>query len=245
MKTITSLSNEHIKELSKLKTKKYRDEAHLYLIEGFHLVEMASDDLIEVLITNEKDVPNNVSKDLITIVSLPIIEKLSQTKNPEPIIGVCKYKKESNIIGNRILMLDNLQDPGNIGTLIRSSLAFNIDTVILSNDSVDRYNDKLIRSTQGAIFKTNIVVGNLLDSINELKKQNILIIGTSLENAHAINNVKKVDKYAIILGNEGNGVRKEILKMTDINVKIPMEDKIESLNVSVAGGIIMSYFYQK
>lgn len=241
MKVINSINNEHIKELAKLNIKKYREQQKLFLIEGYHLVEMAKKYLVEILVTNEKDIPKWFDESKVCLVNDKIIEKLSSTKTPEMIIGVCKYMNESKNYGDKILLLDNLQDPGNIGTLIRSSLAFDIDTIILGNKSVDIYNDKLIRSTQGAIFKINIVSRDLKEVINELKKDKVYVIGTSLKRAIPLNDVGKMNRYAILLGNEGNGVSEELLRMTDINVMIPMNKKIDSLNVGVAGGIIMFY----
>lgn len=243
MKTINSISNEHIKDLSKLNTKKYRDEYKLFLVEGYHLVEMAKKYIVELLVVNKKDIPNWMDPDKVVLVNDKIIEKLANTKSPEPIIGVCRYKKAQKTYGSKILLLDNVQDPGNVGTLVRSALAFGMDTIVLGDNSVDLYNDKLIRSTQGAIFAINIYSKNLKDVITELKNDKIYVIGTSLNKAIPLYEVGKMSKYAILLGNEGSGVDPDLLKKTDVNVIIPMTKKIDSLNVGVAGGIIMHYMY--
>ena len=137
--------------------------------------------------------------------------------------------------------MDNINDPGNMGTLIRSSLGFGIDTIVISNDSVDVFNEKVIRASQGAIFNVNIVYADLLTVIEKLKAQSVKVIGTSLESSVDLKEVGKLEKYAIILGNEANGVKKEILNETDTNVRIKMDSKLESLNVAVAGSIIMYY----
>ena len=243
MKIINSLTNDHIKHLAKLNTKKFRDENKLFLVEGYHLVEMAKKNIVELLVVNKKDIPNWIDLNKVVLVNDKIIEKLSNTKTPEPIIGVCKYLNKKEKYGNKILLLDNIQDPGNVGTLIRSALAFGIDTIILGDNSVDIYNDKLIRSTQGAIFAINIYSKNLNDVISELKKDKVYVIGTSLNKAIPLYEVVKMSKYAILLGSEGSGVNQELLKKTDVNVIIPMTKKIDSLNVGVAGGIIMHYMY--
>ena len=243
---ITSVQNTKIKELSKLKEKKYRDIEKKYLIEGFHLIEMAKDYLLEILTTDSKNIPSNIdlNKVNVTIVSDEVIKKLAFTKTPQPIIGVCKYF-DSNINYNETgILLDNLQDPGNIGTILRSALAFNINNIILSKDSVDIYNDKVIRASQGAIYKLNISYLNLLDAINNYKNKEIKVFGTSLHNGKELTSFNKVSKYALVLGNEGNGVSKELLDKADNNIFIEMEDKIDSLNVSIAGAIIMHYFYK-
>ena len=245
MKTINSVNNEHIKELVKLKSKKYREQSKLFLIEGFHLIEMAKKYLVEIIVSNKKSIPDWFDTDKVIIANEAIIEKIAYTKTPEPIIGVCKYKKDPKKIGEKLLLLDNLQDPGNVGTLIRSALAFGIDTVVLSENSVDIYNDKLIRSSQGSVFHIDIMTKNLEDFIEELKSNKIYVLGTSLKRSISLYDVGKMDRYAIILGNEGNGVSEKLLKKTDINVIIPIDKKIDSLNVSVAGGIIMNYLYHR
>lgn len=240
MKEITSINNEYIKSLLKLKEKKYRNEYKKFLIEGYHLVEEAykSNCLEEILIINDTNNYNNISK---IKVNYNIFKKLSSTTTPQDIIGVCKIPSNSNIIGNKILMLDNINDPGNLGTLIRSSLGFGITTIILSPDCVDLYNDKVIRATQGAIFKTNIITKDLYESIKYIKQQGITVIGTSLQITEDLKNIKDINKYALLLGNEANGVKQELLKQTDMNVKIAIDPKLESLNVAVAGSIIMYY----
>ena len=236
---ITSLTNNTIKEIAKLKDSKNRNFEQKYIIEGYHLVKEAklANVLETVLIIDESDQVENVEN---ILVNDAIIKKLSSTVNPQNIIGICKMTS-SNITGSKFLLLDNINDPGNMGTLIRTALGFNIDTIIVSNDSVDIYNDKVLRSTQGAIFNIRIVKKDIIEVINFLKMENIKIIGTTLENSKSLNQLKLNDKYAIILGNEANGVKKEILNLTDINVRIDMNTKLESLNVGVAGGIIMHY----
>ena len=180
LKKIDSLNNNYIKELLKLKLKKYRDAEKKFLVEGYHLVEEAKDNLVEVLIVDEKDIVEGVSNILVT---KEIIKKLSFSETPQMIIGVCKYLSyNENENFNKVLLLDGLQDPGNIGTLIRSALGFGIDLVVLSNDSVDLYNDKLIRSSQGALFKVKTVQKDIKEMISLLKKHNIKVFGTSLKN---------------------------------------------------------------
>jgi TrmH family RNA methyltransferase len=240
MKKITSVNNEYIKFLSKLKDKKTRNQEQKFIVEGFHLVEEAykANILLEVLTLDENINYKNIET---TLVNKSIIEKLSTTKNPQEIIGICKINPIKEIEGNKFLLLDNINDPGNMGTLIRSSLGFGIDTIVISNDSVDVFNEKVIRASQGAIFNVNIVYADLLTVIEKLKAQSVKVIGTSLESSVDLKEVGKLEKYAIILGNEANGVKKEILNETDTNVRIKMDSKLESLNVAVAGSIIMYY----
>lgn len=233
----TSVENKKIKEIEKLNQKKYRDIEGLFLIEGEHLVKEAyKEGLLKTLIIKENI---NFNLDVETIiVSENVLKYLSNLDTPQPVMGICK-KLEFKNIGNRVLILDNIQDPGNLGTIIRSSVAFNIDTIILSKDTVDLYNSKVIRATQGMIFKVNIIVEDLLTYIPKLKKEEYKIISTSVVNGKSIKELVKNEKTAIIMGNEGNGVKKEISSLADDFIYIKMNNKCESLNVAVATSIIL------
>lgn len=241
MKEINSLNNEYIKYLLKLKDKKFRNQEKKFLIEGYHLVNEAykAKILKEILITEDKDCYKDVSK---IKVNEAIIKKLSTTVNPQNILGVCEITLGKEISGTKFLLLDNINDPGNLGTLIRSSLGFSIDTIVLGMDCVDVFNEKVIRASQGSIFKINIIIDDLKNVISKLKEKNIKVYGTSLEASQFLQKIDKSPEYAIILGNEANGVKKELLKMTDQNIKIEINNELESLNVAVAGSILMYYF---
>lgn len=238
IKEIKSINNELIKEASKLKEKKYRDQKGKFLIEGYHLIEMASDLLETVFVTDKRDY-DKIPGVNYYLVSKEVINKLSQTINSQGIVGICHKLEEKEVKSNNVLMFDNLQDPGNVGTLIRSALAFNCKDVILSLNTVDIYNDKVIRSSQGAIFKINIIYRNLVDEIKKLQKDGYKVYGTSLNNAKSIDDIEFPKKKVIILGNEGNGVSSDILQETDENIFLEMNKEIDSLNVGVAGSIIM------
>lgn len=251
MKEITSVNNSYIKELMKLKQKKYRDEEKRFLVEGYHLVEMAKGCLEIVLVTKKEDVNKYGNGIQYILVKDEIIKKLSDTKTPQGIIGVCKIKDNKDIkeiinINNSnkkdlVVMLDGLQDPGNIGTIIRTSLSFGVNTIVFSDTCVDCYNEKVIRGSQGGIFKINMLKGKLIECISEYRKCKYDIIGTSLNNASSLDEVdidKLNNKKVIVFGNEGNGVSEEVLNNTDINLYIPIND-MESLNVGVAAGILL------
>lgn len=244
MKEITSVNNNYIKDLIKLKQKKYRDINKLFIVEGYNIIKEAKDYLNTILISDKKkisEIKDDYKNIDIILVTDEIINKLSSTQTPQGIIGICKYKEVSNIKGN-VVMLDGLQDPGNIGTIIRTAIAFGYNNIVLSEDSVDIYNDKVIRATQGAIFKINIIRTNLLKLIEELKKDNYNIIGTSLgDKSIDLDKLQVKAKHILILGNEGNGISKEVLNATDVNVFIPIDRQMESLNVGVAAGIMMYY----
>ena len=212
---------------------KQLDVNKLYLVE-----EAMKAKQVECLIST-KDITSDLP---IVIVSNEVMSKLSFTKSPQFIMAKCKIKKENKLIdGKRYLILDDLQDPGNIGTLIRTALAFSIDQVILSNNCVDLYNDKLLRSMQGANFHINCIYDDLKTVISTLKKNNVKIIGSALENGQDIKQIKISEKMAFIVGNEGNGMNKDILQECDYVGYIPI-NTIESLNVAIAGSIMMYHF---
>ena len=237
MEVISSLQNERIKNLSKLLNKKYRDLEGKFIVEGEHLVEEAykSNKLLEIIKTEDYECDIDVP---ITLVTYDVIKKLSNTMNPQKIMGIVS-KLDEREIGNKVLILDELQDPGNLGTIIRSSVAFNIDTIVLSENTVDLYNDKVIRSSEGMLFKINIIKRNVEELINKLKRENYKIYGTKVTDGNNLKNTEFPSKLAFIVGNEGNGVRKEILNLCDEYIYIPMNDKCESLNVAIATSIIL------
>ena len=237
MEVITSLENKHIKELSKLLIKKYRDSSFYFLVEGEHLVEEAfqNNALVEVLQCeeNQKNYPVKT-----TFVSYEVLKKLSSTITPQRMIGVCKKLAEKEI-GNKVLLLDGIQDPGNLGTIIRSSVAFGIDTIILSQDTVDLYNDKVIRATEGFLFKQSILRKDSKEILPLLKEKKYSIFGTKVDGGNSIKSVTYPDKFVLVMGNEGNGISKNVLALCDTYLYIPMQKEVESLNVGVATSIIL------
>lgn len=234
---ITSLTNQEVKYLDKLKQRKYREEEKKFLVEGEHLVEEAiKGNVLEKIVVLENTKFNfNFPK---IEVSKEVMKKISSVDTPPNIIGLCKMLDEK-AVGNKILMLDMIQDPGNLGTIIRSAVAFGVDTVVLSENTVDLYNPKVIRSTQGMIFHVNILRRTLEEEICALKTRNIPIYTTNVEQGENIRNIEDIDKYALIVGNEGNGVRKEIAAFADHNIYISMNPVVESLNVAVATSILL------
>lgn len=230
---IESLSNSKIKYAIKLKQKKYRSQFNQFLVEGHHLVEEAlKSNMVSVIFTTEEEIFPNVEHYQVTQL---VMKKLSDLNNDFGIIAICNRPVYQEI-SNHILLLDGIQDPGNMGTLIRTASAFGFGT-ILSESSVDYYNEKVIRSSQGAVFYVNLVEGNILDFIRNHSEYHIygtdVLSGTNIRTV-SFNQAKK----AIILGNEGSGVRPQIKDLVHTNIHIPMSST-ESLNVAIAGGIIM------
>ena len=233
---IESINNEQIKEIRKLNDKKYRNESNLFLVEGDHLVKEAyKAGYLKKLILTEDIYDFDVEK---LLVSDKVLQSISELNNTS-VIGVCKKVSTVLDLTKNIVILDGVQDPGNLGTIIRSCIAFNINNLVLSNETVDLYNSKVIRSTQGMIFNINIIRDDLENTIKLLKDNNYTIYGTNVVNGIDIKDVKKDKKYAIILGNEGNGISNKINALVDKNIYIKMNDKCESLNVAVSGSIIL------
>ena len=235
----SSVNNVKIKNLIKLKDKKYRDKEKMFLVEGAHLVKEAYDSgyLKELLLLENLDFKPDIKTNYITD---GVLKCLTSVKSPSGIIGVCEYK-DMNLSGNKLLVLDSIQDPGNMGTIIRSSVAFNIDTIIINDKCADIYSDKVIRSSQGMIFKVNIIKCDLYDFLNKIKG-NIPIYGTRVTLGKDLKSIEKNLKFAIIMGNEGNGVNQKLLDLCDEYLYIPMNKTCESLNVGVATGIILYEF---
>ena len=168
-----------------------------------------------------------------------VLNYITSLETPQDVIGICEKKEVNEIKGDKILILDGIQDPGNLGTIIRSAVAFNIDTIVLSKDSVDLYNSKVLRAAQGLVFHINIISADIKEIIPNLKEKKYKILGTKVTHGKNRKTIKKKKKFAIIMGNEGNGVREEILELCDEYLYIDMNTNCESLNVGVATSIIL------
>ena len=235
---ITSVDNVKIKEIIKLKQKKYRDLYNKYIIEGENLVlEAFKNNLLEEIFILD-DYNLDIKK---TIITPKIMKQLTELPSIPSIIGIAK-KTNKNLIKNKILILENIQDPGNIGTIIRTAVALNIETIILTKTCADIYSPKVLRSTQGMIYNINILVDDIENIIKNLKQKNIKIYGTDVNEGNLLNNIKKPEKFAIIMGNEGQGLKKETKNQCDEFIYIKMNENCESLNVAVASSIIMYEF---
>lgn len=233
----SSIDNKKIKEIKKLNNKKYRDQSDLFLVEGEHLVlEAYNKGYLENIILTE-DCQIAIEKDNIYVTD-KVMNYLSLLDNHQSVMGIC-HKVNKKELGNRILILDAIQDPGNLGTIIRSAVAFNFGTIILSQDTVDAYNSKTIRASQGMIFSSNILVTDIVSEIRKLKKDGYQIIGTKVDNGKDIKEVSKNDKLALVMGNEGNGVSEDVLALCDEYAHIKMNRDCESLNVGVATSIML------
>jgi TrmH family RNA methyltransferase len=234
----TSIDNKKIKDIKKLNQKKYRDKTGLFLVEGEHIVLEAYKKgyLKDLILESDGVFPLNVNT---LYVTNNILSYLTNLETPYEVMGVCRKIEEKEELGNRILVLDGIRDPGNLGTIIRSAVAFHIDTIILSDDTVDLYNSKVIRSTQGLLFHINIIRKNLNEFLMVLKENNYHIYGTKVTHGKSLKTLEKTNKFAIIMGNEGNGIKDTTEDMCDEFIYIDMNDECESLNVGVATSIIL------
>lgn len=234
----TSSENKKIKEIKKLHIKKYRDTVGKFLVEGEHLViEAYKAGILQELLLEEN---TSFSLPILTnYVTSSLLKEISSLTTPQPILGICKKKDDVLEFPNRILLLDGIQDPGNLGTIIRSAVAFHVDMIVLSKDSVDIYNDKVLRASQGLEFHIPIFYRDLEEYIQVLKGKNYPIYATKVTGGKNVKTIEKIDKFAIIMGNEGKGVSDRILSLADFFLYIPMDLKCESLNVGVATSIIL------
>lgn len=236
---ITSLKNEHIKELVRLKEKKYRDQTGTFLVETKHLVlEAYKAGLIKELIL-EADELFPIEAPVTTYVTKEILKKISSMESPSKVMAVVYKREVTESIGEKVLVLDRIQDPGNLGTIIRSAVAFNIDTIVCSPDTVDVYNPKVVRASQGMMFHIPIMVKDPERLIYQLQDDDYKIVGTKVTNGHDVREASIYSHFALIIGNEGQGISQTIDNLCDEYLYIRMNENCESLNASVAASILL------
>jgi TrmH family RNA methyltransferase len=256
MNYIQSSQNSTIKEIKTLHLKKNRDADGLYFVEGIRFVNDAIDNeqnIIKVIISDKLESLNG-GKELINrvksvcnecfLVNEKLFKEISDTQTPQGILAVLK-KKEINLDtiieqGNSIVILDSLQDPGNVGTIIRTSDAAGISAVILTKGCVDLFSPKVLRSTMGSVFHMPIFESMKINgTIALLKKSGYKIIASHLGGKNNYYDEDLTGRVAIIVGNEANGISDETVELSDSLVKIPMPGRAESLNVSIAASIMI------
>jgi TrmH family RNA methyltransferase len=255
MEWIGSIQNPKVKLWGKLHTRKGREQSKSYLIEGIHLLEEAikANSAIEAVIMDEQLIPSTFVQQYITQssincyqVSSAIMEKISQTQSPQGISAVIAMQTTTldNLLDHVddrsiFLLIDAVQDPGNLGTIIRTADAAGAQGVILGNGTVDPFNDKVIRSTMGSLFHLPIIQTDLSSCIHALRRSRVRIIATSLEEAMMYNEPLYDGPLAIVIGNEANGVSPAVIELANVKVKIPIYGQAESLNAGVAASILL------
>ncbi len=254
-KKIESLQNPLIKQLIKLKEKsRERKKSGLFLIEGsreISLALMGNYQLKTILISEEIDISTelnflNPSKDVeIIVLSKEVYKKLAYRESTEGLIAVAyslSLNLESLTFNTKtplILIAEAPEKPGNIGALLRTADAANIDAIIIANPKTDLYNQNVVRSSVGCVFTTQIALGSSTEILAFLKEKNIAIYGAALTASIPYTEVDYKQACAIVMGTEATGLSEEFLSNTTQNIIIPMRGKIDSMNVSVSAAIII------
>lgn len=253
MQVITSKDNELVKNIKKLKEKKYRDINNQFIVEGIKIVaeaiqENADIDCIVICedCVNDGSIDKKLLYEIAKFKCIYVTEKIFNTltdvTNPQGILAVINRENENNNINfsaDFIVVLDGIQDPGNLGTILRTVDSANLKQIIVSKETADSFNPKVVRSTMGGIFRVNILKSdNLVETLKELQKQGFEVVVTSLDTTNSIYDIN-YNKKVIVIGNEANGVSKEVQELADKKVIIPMPGKTESLNAGVAAGIMI------
>ncbi|GHT36221.1 RNA methyltransferase [Endomicrobiia bacterium] len=242
---IESIQNLIFKNALSLKDKKFRDRNGIFFVEGKKQVEEIPKDWdIKQIFISEKYKNNIHDFKNVTTFSERLFNKLARTQSPQGVVAVVnkKHYNIKEIIKNQglFIILENIQDPGNLGTIIRSADAFASKAVFVSKGSADIYSDKTVRSTMGSIFHLPVIDNiDIEDILNLLKEEKITVFGASLNSGKYLNGLKFPAKSAFVIGNEANGLKKETEHLTDKLIKIYMPGNSESLNAAVAASIIM------
>ena len=239
MLEILSKNNQKIKDACALRLKKVRQEKGLFLMEGIKNLDMALKFGVVKQIFTKIGLPK-LNQDIECYkVNDEVLRKLANSENPEGIVFVCEQLKprKDKASYRKIVYLDNINDPGNLGTILRTAVAFNYDAVILSKSSVDIYNEKVVAASKGALF----LVDAYYDDIDNYTSGRQVIV-SALDDAMPLSECPKADNFVLVLGNESHGVSLEIIKKANKVVKIEMNDAIDSLNVAIAAGILMNYY---
>ncbi|EGT0691447.1 RNA methyltransferase [Clostridium perfringens] len=248
MLEIESKNNNLFKEIKKLKEKKHRIKSNKYLIEGLRFVEEAIkskvsiDSIIFTESFNEKnpDLFLKINENIKLIqMNEALLKQLCSTENPQGIVGVINMQNKELKSGELVVLVDKVQDPGNMGTIIRTAHAAGAAGIVMTKGTVDIYNDKTLRSTMGSIFYIPIVEDDSLDFVKSLKKEGYKLVVSSLQGKNNFFEENLQGKVMVAVGNEGNGVSDEVYDIADIKVKIPMPGEAESLNVAVATSIMI------
>lgn len=259
MQVISSKDNELIKNIKKLKDKKYRDINNEFIIEGIKLIHEAikenakiksivvCEDCLKTQ-TIEQNLLYEIAKYNCIYVTEKVFETLTDVINPQGVLAiVVKQSTEDNIMFDQdiIVVLDGIQDPGNLGAILRTLDSANLKQVIISKNSADAFNPKVVRATMGAIFRINIIESeNLIQTLKNIKKHKFKIVATTLETNNTIYDIN-YDKKVIVIGNEANGVSEDIINLSDEQIKIPMLGRTESLNASIATAIVLYEYVRR
>ena len=260
MDIISSKDNEILKNVRKLKEKKYRDLENAYIVEGIKMVKEAileKASIKQIIICDDCEKTDSIPKELMyeiakydcLYVTSKVFKYISEVQTPQGVLAVVeKNNRDEDINYNEdiIVALDDIQDPGNLGTILRTVDSVGLTQILVSKGTADPYNPKVVRSSMGAIYRVKVIeCEDLLETLKEVKRNKFKILVSSLKESNSIYNVK-YNKKVLVIGNEANGVEEKIMNIADEKIKIPMLGKTESLNAAVATGIILyEYVRQK
>ncbi len=248
---ITSTSNAQVKRLLQLQKKsKARNEEKVFLVEGLRMFEEVPRERVEKVyisetLYNKKKHDLNLQDFSVEVLSDTVFQYVSDTKTPQGILCIVKQKEYdlAQIMGTtnpHFMVLDNLQDPGNLGTIVRTAEGAGVHAVFVSKESVDIYNPKTIRSTMGSIYRMPVIyVDDLLELLELLKSKGVKSYAAHLDGKNTYDKESYQSGTAILIGNEGNGLRDEVAEQADIKVRIPMAGQVESLNAAIAASVLM------
>jgi len=257
LKEIFSKDNQQVKTVRALQSRSGRKKHRLYFVEGNRITEEAVTCIsskIQFIIMNttfKNEYPKKANEysDKFDCYIIPdtLFKEISDTETPQGVLAVIKNTptpvSDFSFNDNNIIILDSVRDPGNIGTIIRTAEAMGFNSIFLSKGCTDIYSPKVLRSTMGSFFRTNIYENITLEDINLLKEKNYKIISTALQNDSVfLEDAPHFEKSAIVIGNEADGISKEMLEISDLITKIPMKGKTESLNAAIAAAIVMYHF---
>lgn len=254
---ITSTGNPQVKRLLQLQKKsKVRNEEKVFLVEGLRMFAEVPENRVEKVyisesLYNRKKQDLNLDRFSFEVLSDAVFQHVSDTKTPQGILSVVRQKDYDidtilNVENPHFMVLDNLQDPGNLGTIVRTAEGAGVDAVFLSKESVDIYNPKTIRSTMGSIYRMPVIyIEDLLELLQIFKKKGIKSYAAHLGGENTYDKEDYKSGTAILIGNEGNGLREEVANHADVWVQIPMQGQVESLNAAIAASILMFEVYRQ
>ena len=254
---ITSTSNPQVKKLLQLQKKsKARNEENVFLVEGLRMFAEVPEERVEKVyisesLYNKKKQELKLERFSVEILTDSVFSHVSDTKTPQGILCVVKQEKYDieeflNLENPHFMVLDNLQDPGNLGTIVRTAEGAGVNAIFLNKESVDIYNPKTIRSTMGSIYRMPVIyVEDLLELLQIFRERGIKSYAAHLDGKNSYDKESYQSGTAILIGNEGNGLREEVASAADVWVQIPMQGQVESLNAAIAASILMFEVYRQ
>ena len=247
MQEITSRKNPLVQHLKKLGADKaYRESSGAFLCDGIKLYEEAVKSGLHIKTLATSD-PNQVNLSAEEVVLLPqdVLAGISPQKSPQTLLFACSIPQQKPAVRpERVLILESIQDPGNLGTLIRTASAFSVDQVIVTGETADLYHPKTVRSTMGAIFHQNVIYMSVDEIKNYVNQNELHLLGAALGRDGVTAGEDLPPKTAIAIGSEGQGLSQELLHICHSTIKIPMSDTVESLNAAIAGAVLMWELYR-